>query len=712
MSDHKNPGDIIGESYRLKELIGQGGMGYVYRAEHIMMNQEYALKILAPEHINESNWRRFQSEGKAIAKLDHINIVKIYNMGADQGEYPFYAMDLLEGPTLADLISSAAIKKFSEYDILDIFIQLAAGFGYAHSRSIIHRDIKPSNIILVKGGGKIPTVKIVDFGIAKSIDTHDQHKQSQTATGEVFGSPYYMSPEQCMGKAMDQRSDIYSLGCTFFEVFCGRPPFVGENALATAMMHQNDNAPTLKKVSGKKWNDDLETLVAKMLAKRPAERYQTMDQVRHDLERIRDKKALGKSGSGAKLDQDQDQVQDHPRDHGDDADTIYDEQKHLSQRKIIIGLSVVSLLIFVSASIAFVVTQPFKPAKTKPLADFNNMDTQKDIDKRAAQGQAEITQASKNLSRVQPITCTIDKKARAKIFHCPDTVVGVLTWFTGQRDFGFDTDSHDDRRKIARGDVAVPLDADMILIENHTENRDVWNYPGVLEKFAQTDLIGLRIDSDTGLDLYGSMKEQEEHAAQVTKLVKATVGWKKLRYVYLYNCPVTTPTFEALALHPRLEQLIMHTNDIDGATLGKQPYLKRLKVLDLMSVVQADRVLAGIKDNKQLRMLTIKGHVTAAGLENLIGCSDLKYLELNDRSMDSDALEALTKLKNLHTLDLRHCNVGPELIEVLSRMKCAEIVRLNADKWSLLDRNRLTKCLPAVRWTVTDPHTGHHVDTE
>jgi len=692
-------GDIIGESYRLKELIGQGGMGYVFRAEHIIMGKDYALKILAPDQINESNWKRFQLEGKAIAKLDHINIVKIYNMGADQGEYPFYAMDLLDGPTLADLIASGAIEQFSENEILDIFIQLATGFGYAHSRSIIHRDVKPGNVILVDGGGKIPTVKIVDFGIAKAIGAHDLHKQSQTATGEVFGSPYYMSPEQCMGTAIDQRSDIYSLGCTFFEVLCGRPPFVGENALATAMMHQNDTPPTLHDFTSKKWNDDLEALVARMLAKRPAERYQSMEQVRHDLERIKDKKALGRKTRTA-IDADA------------DADASHDDEKHLPPRKLILIFSLISALLVASWVAAYFVIQPFKPAAVNPLIPHDNLDSQKDIDAHAATTQATIASATRKLAAAGAITCSIDKKAGIKIFHCPDTAVGTLTWFAGQRDFGFDTDSHNDGRKVAKGDVSVPLNSDVILLVHHTENNDVWNYPDILKKFDQNALIGLRIDSDTGLDLYGSLKEQEEHAAQVTNLINATAGWKKVRYAYLYNCPVTPPAFDALKIHPGLDQLIMHTNEIDGEALSKEPYLKRLKVLDLMILAHADKVLSALKDARGMRMLTIKGHVTAAGLQYLTTCTALKYLEINDRSLTSDSLEVLTKLKGLHTIDLRHCKIGPEEIEIISRIKGAEIIRLCADKWSLLDRNRLTKCLPSARWSVTDPTTGRHVETQ
>lgn len=190
------PGQVVGGTYKLKSLLGHGGMGYVFCAEHTIIGRDYALKILAPDMLNEASRRRFETEGRAIANLDHVNIVKVYNMGIDQGDCPFYVMDLLDGVALSDRIKAGASLDFA--DSLDIFSQIAAGLGYAHSKGIVHRDVKPSNVILLtQDDGRI-LVKIVDFGIAKMLTSAGLAGQSQTATGEVFGSPYYMSPEQCM----------------------------------------------------------------------------------------------------------------------------------------------------------------------------------------------------------------------------------------------------------------------------------------------------------------------------------------------------------------------------------------------------------------------------------------------------------------------------------------------------------------------------------
>ncbi len=237
------PGDLIGGSYRLKSLLGRGGMGYVFCAEHTIIKHDYALKMLAPERMTEASLRRFEIEAKAIANLDHPNIVKVYNMGLDEGDCPYYVMDLLHGTTLSDCI--AARQDIPLEECLDILGHIAAGLGYAHGKGIVHRDMKPLNVIMLPENNGRVGVKIVDFGIAKLLPSANLRNQSQTATGEVFGSPFYMSPEQCMGNQVDRRSDIYSLGCTFFEALCGKPPYCGANAMETVLMHQNNPIPSI-----------------------------------------------------------------------------------------------------------------------------------------------------------------------------------------------------------------------------------------------------------------------------------------------------------------------------------------------------------------------------------------------------------------------------------------------------------------------------------
>jgi serine/threonine protein kinase len=276
-------GDIIGGDYEVLSIIGAGGMGNVYRVRHTIMQKEYALKTLSAEKVTEVAWRRFQNEAQAIARMNHPNVVAIYNLGFHDGHLPYYVMDLLHGTTLSDILREKG--RLETTDALNMFIEVCAGIGYAHKKGIVHRDIKPPNIVLMdKPDPTGAKVKIVDFGIAKLSYTKDLASQQLTGMGEVCGSPYYMSPEQCQAGKIDARSDIYSLGCTLFEVLTGSPPFKGRNAMETMFLHGSATPPTLQAASGGiEYPHLLETAIAKTLAKAPMERYQNMEQLAQDL---------------------------------------------------------------------------------------------------------------------------------------------------------------------------------------------------------------------------------------------------------------------------------------------------------------------------------------------------------------------------------------------------------------------------------------------
>lgn len=287
-------GDIVDNSYRLLSLLGTGGMGVVFHCQHLILGKEYALKLLAADKLSAESWSRFQSEAKALARLHHPGVVGIHNMGIDAQECPYYVMDLLEGQSLSQIVKDN--RRLPVTRALPIFIQLADALDSAHQQGIIHRDIKPSNVMVLqeKNGDK---VKLVDFGIARLSNRgvgSAFDSQNKTAAGTVFGTPYYMSPEQSLGKPVDHRSDIYSLGCALFEALTGVPPFCGGNAFETILMHQTNEAPSLNSVYPEgKFSSSLENAVAKMLKKDVEERYQSMKQVGHDLSRIQEGKTIG-----------------------------------------------------------------------------------------------------------------------------------------------------------------------------------------------------------------------------------------------------------------------------------------------------------------------------------------------------------------------------------------------------------------------------------
>lgn len=265
-------------------------MGAVYLVEHKTLHERYALKVLAPELVNEQNWLRFQAEAKTVASLNHATFVKVYDLGIHNGLAPFYSMDYLPGRSLEQILVDNGPLEFGH--AIDVLLEVLDGLAYAHRNGVIHRDIKPGNI-MIDADKKVESVKVLDFGISKLIGPDVAAQQSLTAAGEIFGSPFYMSPEQCTGGVVDARSDIYSIGCTLFELLTGFVPFEGSSSFETILMHEEQEVPSLfDVVPGGKFPPSLDVVLAKALAKLPKDRYQSAKELAIDLTRIREGKDL------------------------------------------------------------------------------------------------------------------------------------------------------------------------------------------------------------------------------------------------------------------------------------------------------------------------------------------------------------------------------------------------------------------------------------
>lgn len=262
--------EVIGE-------LGQGAMGIVYKAKDPLIDRVVAIKTinlgLAQEEKEEYEGRFYQ-EAKAAGRLNHPNIVTIYDVGKS-GDVAYIAMEFLQGRELRDIMNDGGLLPVDQ--VLDIVAQVALGLAYAHEHEIVHRDVKPSNIMVVRDGH----VKITDFGIARMASS-----AVRTQTGMVLGSPKYMSPEQVMGKAIDQRSDIFSLGVMLYEMLTGQSPFNGENV--NAIMYQTLNAvPAPPNTLNAAVPEMLNFIVAKALAKGLEDRYQNAKDFATDLRACR-----------------------------------------------------------------------------------------------------------------------------------------------------------------------------------------------------------------------------------------------------------------------------------------------------------------------------------------------------------------------------------------------------------------------------------------
>lgn len=263
---------MLCDRYEILDVVGAGGMSIVYKARCHRLNRNVAIKVLKPEFSNDKNFvTKFRIEAQASAGLTHPNIVNVYDVYDDDGMY-FIVMELVDGITLKDYIDQNG--RLSMDKAIDFSIQIASGLEAAHESHIIHRDIKPQNIIVAKNGN----IKVTDFGIAKAASPN-------TLTSGAMGSVHYISPEQARGGYSDERSDIYSLGITMYEMVTGRVPFDGDNNVSIALMHiQNDMIPP------RQYYPDIyssfEKVILKATQKKPERRYLTASALIADLKRV------------------------------------------------------------------------------------------------------------------------------------------------------------------------------------------------------------------------------------------------------------------------------------------------------------------------------------------------------------------------------------------------------------------------------------------
>ena len=261
-------GQIIKERYEIVEILGEGGMAFVYKARDKQLQRDVAIKTLKPNYVNQEKFvDRFRREAQTAANLNHPNIVQIFDWGIE--DEPYFVMEYIEGNTLTSIISGNRTVGLN--DILYIGSQVANGLKEAHKRGLVHRDIKPGNIMITPDG----KVKVTDFGIVSL-----QNEESDiTKTGAVLGTASYISPEQAQGKPVSFESDLYSLGTVLYELIAGKPPFTGDSPIATATKHLTDKPEKLSNYR-KDLPKALENAILKLLEKRPSDRFKSAEDLR------------------------------------------------------------------------------------------------------------------------------------------------------------------------------------------------------------------------------------------------------------------------------------------------------------------------------------------------------------------------------------------------------------------------------------------------
>lgn len=275
-------GQVVEGRYVIEHRLGEGGMGVVYRARHKTLGKAFAMKILRPEvSNNEEIVHRFQQEAQSASAIGNEHIIDIHDFGVLPDGCAYFVMEHLDGVSLAQVLASE--KLLVPGRCIRIAHQLAQAVGDAHQQGIVHRDLKPENVYLIRRGGSNDFVKVLDFGIAKVANA----TAKLTRAGEIFGTPHYMSPEQCAGRSVDHRTDIYSLGVLMYEMITGAVPFDAEDVMGilTKHMYEPPTSPSeLLRRKGLALPGECEAVVLRALQKSPDRRYSSMAELAADLE--------------------------------------------------------------------------------------------------------------------------------------------------------------------------------------------------------------------------------------------------------------------------------------------------------------------------------------------------------------------------------------------------------------------------------------------
>ena len=285
--------ECIDDRFDVLEVLGKGGMGTVFKVRDRQTGTVFALKLLHQKlQSDPSALKRFEQEAKAAEQLDHPNLVPTYSHGVTKNGEPYLLIEYVQGKTLAQIIEREGA--LDEDRAIALFQQVCNALSYAHENHIVHRDIKPANLLVSKSPSGGETVRIVDFGIAKTLTEVDRSTRNLTQTNEIFGSPHYMSPEQCLGLMLDEKSDIYSLGCVIYEALSGKPPFAGSNPIQLVVKHINDRPrPYLPKFSATRKQQGLQSIALRCIEKDTDDRFQDVGEIENALERLRSGKSVG-----------------------------------------------------------------------------------------------------------------------------------------------------------------------------------------------------------------------------------------------------------------------------------------------------------------------------------------------------------------------------------------------------------------------------------
>lgn len=592
-------GDSIAERYKVLEKLGSGGMGAVYLVEESATNRKLALKTVITQGATDRNFKRFEMEAKATRLLQHESLVQIYDYGLIDDTQPFFAMEYCQGQNLSQRIKAEGPLPVAK--AVELFIALCHALTYAHAQGVVHRDLKPSNIMINNN-----TVKVLDFGIAKVLREGDEFN-TLTRTGEIFGSPLYMSPEQCLGRSIDQRSDVYSLGCMFFEALTGSPPFLGETALATMLKHQSEQPHSLKEATlGGDFSRDLETVIARMLEKNPDNRYPDLEKVSDDLKHIQQGEPLA---------------------------SLKEKPTPKPLNKGLLSIGIVTLLIGVAIAIFLVLPHE----KNTQMHAFLEQDEGRKV--------GDIYAASKKTESAKSFYSALNpKNDKVRDFHFPPIAIGYFGYDDAVKQFTPACGVHKNvkipfRLLIKQGPYCIP---------GFRNDEVCWlRYRSILAEDKDTDGIKDWHEVTTLIMDDANISDAScENFKQLPKLDTLSIS----------NTSITADGLQKL----NLEQMVaLNINRVKRAKtllarLSKNRVLQRLH---LMGADLNDDDLKYIARIRSLRWMDLKNNFfTDAGIRPLVSLVKMKDLQIDGMGLTPKSIQTFSQFPELSTLVIGRCS--------------------------------------------------------
>jgi eukaryotic-like serine/threonine-protein kinase len=659
------PGELVADGrYKVEFFVGRGAVGSVYAVEQVFLKKRFALKMLIPAGASDSILRRFQKEGQAASRLDHPNLVRAVDFGLIDGNRPFIIMDFVEGQTLGQYLKKNGTLPLNM--ALQVFIPVCLAMDYAHKQGVIHRDITPNNIVLVPSQSATSqfTPRIIDFGIAKLASDDET---ALTKVGEIFGTPLYMSPEQCLGARIDNRSDLYSLGCVLFEVLTGSPPFRAETALKTMMQHREDRPYSLKEASlGSQFPEALERIVAAMLAKDPEDRYRSCGEVAQDLIWLQQGEPERVLATSPGYDTATTKSASRSKSSGTAGATKIEKQ--FARQTIMVAAA--AIVIFGIGIFLTRYLSDDKPAPALRGPEKSNNAAEPNLVADDPHGEGYFSRVEKNV----------------RSYHVPLRLdLGEFTWW------------QDDRlQRVAtktKRDFDVPLDARLMLSlapQIYMEN------PSYFARLAKGELSGLLITNAAG----EARKAVDEE--QLDRLFSFTRPLQSVRLIYWNLGEVPEDTLESISTLPNLHWLCLHEGVAQDERLAELKNLHQLKVLSFRSLNHVkDLIQQIIKKNHSLRRLAmLNSHVTLEDLQQLSHVRTLDTLDLKENSLKGrngyDQQSVWTALRQMP--ELRRLSLGAsffrelEIPEAPKHMKKLDTLVFNyCSKWPGDFKDRLKK---------------------